>query len=93
MNLTKSEIVDRVNSVMHQGFEIPHDKLTPQATLNGDLGLDSLDAIDMLVQLEETMGVKVSGERLMSVKKLEDIYGLIEEIIAENSNGAPTVTQ
>jgi acyl carrier protein len=92
MNLTKTEIIDRVNSVMHQGFEIPHDKLTPQATIAGDLGLDSLDAIDMLVQLEEQMGVKVSGERLMSVKKLEDIYTLIEDISAENA-AAPTITQ
>ena len=83
METSREDIINRVNSVMHQGFEIPHEKLTPEATLNGDLGLDSLDAIDMLVQLEESMGVKVSGERLMTVKKLEDIYALIEEILAE----------
>ncbi len=83
MNLSKSEIIERVNSVMHQGFEIPHEKLIPQATIAGDLGLDSLDAIDMLVQLEEQMGVKVSGERLMTVKQLGDIYTLIEEVSSE----------
>lgn len=89
MNLTREEIISRVNNVMSQGFEIPPEKLTPNATISGDLGLDSLDAIDMLVQLEEQMGVKVSGERLMSVKQLQDIYLLIEEVSKENQQ--PTI--
>jgi len=46
----------------------------PTATLVGDLGLDSLDAVDMLVYIEETLGVKVEGEKLASVKTLQDVY-------------------
>ena len=74
MNISQQEIILQVNDLMHTGFEIPMEKLTPQATIAGDLELDSLDAIDMLVQLEEKMHVKVSGERLMAVKTLQDIY-------------------
>ena len=47
--MNRDEIVLQVNELMHKGFEIPHDKLTPAATLFSDLGMDSLDAIDMLV--------------------------------------------
>lgn len=80
MNSTQNKIVNRVNEIMHKGFEIPYEKLKPEATLAGDLELDSLDAIDMLVQLEENLGVKVSGEKLMAVKTLQDVYNLIQEL-------------
>lgn len=89
MHLETSEIIARVNSVMHQGFEIPLEDLRPEARLKEDLQLDSLDAVDMLVQLEENMGIKVNGERLMSIKKLGDIYFLIEEL--QSSSSSPTV--
>jgi acyl carrier protein len=39
-----------------------------------------LDAIDMLVHLEERLGVKVDGEKLMQVRTLQDVYTMIEEL-------------
>lgn len=69
-----TEVIQQVNNLMKSGFEIPEDKLIPTATLAGDLGLDSLDAVDMLVYIEETLGVKVEGERLANVKTLQDVY-------------------
>jgi acyl carrier protein len=74
------EIVVQVNDAMHHGFEIPLEKLTPQATLFDDLGLDSLDAVDMLVHLEERLKIKVDSGRLMNVRTLEDIYSLVQDI-------------
>ena len=38
--MTRNDIVNKVNSLMEQGFEIPADKLKPEATLFDDLGLD-----------------------------------------------------
>ncbi|MGZ3722804.1 MAG: phosphopantetheine-binding protein [Bdellovibrionales bacterium] len=73
------EVIQQVNNLMKTGFEIPEEKLVPTATLIGDLGLDSLDAVDMLVYIEETLGVKVEGERLASVKTLQDVYILAAE--------------
>ncbi|MBI3556411.1 MAG: acyl carrier protein [Deltaproteobacteria bacterium] len=84
MNTTSSmsneQIVSQVNDLMHTGFEIPRDKLVPTATLFDDLGMDSLDAIDMLVHLEEKLQIKVEGERLKKVRTLADIYGLVGEV-------------
>ena len=78
--ISNDQIVTQVNDLMHQGFEIPRDKLVPTATLFDDLGMDSLDAIDMLVHLEEKMQIKVEGERLRKVRTLADIYGLVGEV-------------
>ena len=80
------EIIAQVNQLMMKGFEIPAEKLQPSATLIGDLGLDSLDAVDMLVYIEETMGIKVEGERLASVKTLADVYVLASDSISSPVN-------
>ena len=80
--MMRQEIIDRVNDVMHQGFEIPREDLKPEASLFSDLGLDSLDAIDMVVHLEDKMGIKVEGERFQNVRTLEDVYGLVAELIS-----------
>jgi len=79
------EVIQQVNNLMKSGFEIPEEKLVPTATLIGDLGLDSLDAVDMLVYIEETLGVKVEGERLASVKTLQDVYVLAAESVPRPS--------
>ncbi|MGE4133657.1 MAG: phosphopantetheine-binding protein [Bdellovibrionales bacterium] len=75
------EIVEQVNQLMITGFEIPAEKLVPEATLAVDLGLDSLDAVDMLVYIEETMGIRVEGEKLANVKTLADVYLLAAESV------------
>jgi acyl carrier protein len=76
------DVIQQVNELMRSGFEIPEEKLSPSATLAGDLGLDSLDAVDMLVYIEEKLGVKVEGERLASVKTLQDVYILAAESVS-----------
>ena len=78
--MTREEIITRVNGLMHEGFELPLETLVPSATLFDDLGLDSLDAVDMLVHLQEKLDVKVDGERLMTVRTLQDVYALVESL-------------
>ena len=81
--MTKNEIVEKVNQLMQQGFEISPEKLIPTARLKEDLGLDSLDAVDMLVHLEESLGSRIEGERLIQVKTLADIYVLVSEAASD----------
>lgn len=78
------EIKTKVNELMHRGFEIPMEKLSPESKLFEDLGLDSLDAVDMLVHLEENLNVKVAGEKLTNVKTLQDVYELVSEAQAQS---------
>lgn len=75
-----NEIKSKVNDLFIKGFEISAEKLTPTANLYEDLGLDSLDAVDMLVHLEEAFKIKVDGERLMEVRTLQNVYDLVAEV-------------
>jgi acyl carrier protein len=83
--MEREEIRAKVNDLMHRGFEIPLEKLTPESKLMEELGLDSLDAVDMLVNLEEDLGIKVAGEKLSKIKTLQDVYELVSEAQAAAS--------
>lgn len=86
--MNKEQVISQVNQIMSSGFEIPMEKLTPNAVLKTDLGLDSLDAVDMLVMLEEKLGTKVDGERLMQIQTLGDVYKLILDHVEANNNSS-----
>lgn len=83
MSDTTLEVMGRVNAVMQQGFELKPELLKPEAKLFEELGLDSLDAIDLVVHLEEQLGIKVEAERFQNVRTLNDVYTLVGELIAE----------
>ena len=71
------ELISKVNHTFITGFEIPEEKLKPEANLFTDLKLDSLDIIDLLVFLEDHFGTKISGEKLKNVRSLGDVYRLV----------------
>jgi len=76
-------IEQRVNSILTTDFEVPNEKLHTQAKLYEDLGLDSLDAVDMLVYLEDDLEIKVDSKRFIAVRTLGDVYQVVEEVILE----------
>ncbi len=48
--MTKDDIFARLQSVLVESFNIPAEKITPQARLYEDLDIDSIDAVDMMVR-------------------------------------------
>lgn len=76
--MTREQIARQVDSVLADEFEIEADLITPDAQLFADLGLDSLDAVDLIVSLEATFGARVPEEAAKKVKSVADVYSLIE---------------
>jgi acyl carrier protein len=79
--MTENEMILKINELLSSGFEIESEKLVPQALLKEDLGLDSLDAVDMLVYLEDNFNIKVAGDRLVQIKTIDDVYQLVKEVL------------
>ncbi len=77
------EIEIQINKLMSESFEIPMEKLRPSATVFDELGLDSLDAIDMLVSLEDRFNIKVDVQKLKNVKTLQDVYDLALDVAGD----------
>jgi acyl carrier protein len=72
------EIRQQVIAVIAEEFELDPAKLTPEATLYDDLGLDSLDAVDLVVALEKAFAIKLANEEAVrSVRTMADLFQLI----------------
>ncbi len=82
--MTEQEIIDKTNKVFEESFEIEKDRLAPQAHIFTDLGLDSLDIVDLIVALQNTFGVKIRNEeKVRDIRTLQDIYNFISSIKTE----------
>ena len=76
--IDQKEIKEKIVGAIAEEFEIEPELLKPSATLYEDLGFDSLDAVDMVVVLEKTFGVKFNNEEaIRSVRTMDDIFNLI----------------
>ncbi len=79
MGRSRDEIFEAVAQALAREFELDPAVLRLDAHLVDDLDLDSIDAIDLAVRLEEQLGVAFSEEDLKSVQTLEDVVDLIHE--------------
>lgn len=81
-----AEIRQRIIEVISEEFELDQDQLVPEATLYDDLGLDSLDAVDLVVAMEKAFGVKLANEEaIKAVRTMDDLCLLIINI--SNNSG------
>ena len=72
--ISDDELSRKAIEVLAEEFELDQEQMTPGATLYDDLGLDSLDAVDMVVVLEKTFGMKLTDEAaLRSIRTVEDL--------------------
>ncbi len=76
--MTNPELIDAVNEVFADSFEIPREKLTPDAQIFSDLGLDSLDVVDLVAAIQKRFGVQVrDDERVRSIRSMQDLYNYL----------------
>ncbi len=73
----ESEILDWVTEVLRNEFEFSPADLSPTTHLIDDLELDSIDAVDMAVRLEEKSGFRLSEDELKSIRTIQDVVDLI----------------
>ncbi len=79
--MTEQEIIDKTNQVFEESFEIERKRLVPDAQIFSDLGLDSLDIVDLIVALQNSFGVKIRNEeKVREIRTLQDIYHFIYAI-------------
>ena len=82
--MERSEVEAKVRKFMIEDLEIDEEKINPDALLMKDLGIDSLDFIDIVVIVEKTFGVKIKGEEMAGVdtfSKFCDYIGSAEKDI------------
>ena len=74
-----SQIADYLVS----SFDVPRDLITPDADLVDQLNLDSIDAIDLMVRIQEITGRKVSPDEFKTVRTINDVLILAQRMHAQ----------
>jgi acyl carrier protein len=78
-----NDIFEKLKSHLMELFEVPAEKITREARLYEDLDLDSIDAVDLMVKLQELTGRKLKPEEFKSVKTVGDVVDRISAIMEE----------
>ena len=74
--MEKNVIVSKVNEFLIDEFEIEEEELLPEATWK-EMGIDSLDFVDIVVVVETVFGLLIKGEDMVGVKTLDQFYDFI----------------
>lgn len=78
---SREEIFEKLKTILIDDFEIAPEKLTLDANLFEDLELDSIDAVDLAVKLQEFTEKKISPENFKQIRTVNDVVVAIEELI------------
>jgi len=85
--ITEQEIIKLSNQVFEESFEIEKERLKPEMNIFQDLGLDSLDIVDLVVALQDKFGVKIrNDERVKNIRTLGDIHKFIISLKVEGAS-------
>ena len=81
MTATKEQIEKTIKDILTAEFDVPAEKLTSDVDLFTELDLDSIDAVDLVVRLQQETGKKVNPEEFRQIRKLSDVVAVVEKLV------------
>jgi acyl carrier protein len=80
---SREEALAKVQKILIEDFSIPPDKITAEATFRGSLGMDSLDAVDLIFFVESAFGYKA---RVHDYRDLHSVGALVEFVLTRTAS-------
>lgn len=77
-----SEISERVKAIIEEKLNVEPDQVTETATFTGDLGADSLDTVELLMEFEKQFDIKIPEEETDKIQTVGAAIAYIEEVKA-----------
>ena len=72
-------VFEKVKTIICEQFELDSDRVTTDASLIGDLGMDSLDVIDLSMSIEDAFDLEIPDGEIEKFKTVGDIVRFVEE--------------
>ena len=86
--MTKDELFARISTILQESFEIEPGRILPDANLYADLDIDSIDAVDLIVQLKPLVGKRLNAEAFKSVRTVQDVVDALHKLVNEDQQAA-----
>ncbi|EHV9683472.1 acyl carrier protein [Vibrio parahaemolyticus] len=83
-DVNKDQVFEQVKDALVELFEIDADDIQPDAHLYQDLDLDSIDAVDLVVHLQNVTGKKIKPAEFSTVRTVDDVINAVTELLKES---------
>lgn len=74
---SRADIFMQMQQMLSESFEIPAANITLASNLYEDLDLDSIDAVDMVIHLQEITGQKIGPDEFKTARTVEDVVAIV----------------
>jgi len=81
--VNKQDVFVQVQDALVELFELEADEVTPEAHLYQDLDLDSIDAVDLVVHLQNVTGKKIKPDEFKAVRTVDDVVDSVVELLKD----------
>ncbi|HZX32588.1 MAG TPA: acyl carrier protein [Rhodocyclaceae bacterium] len=80
--MTDQEILAKLQTILQETFEIDPERVQPDTNLFADLDLDSIDAVDLAIQLQKLTGKRIQPQDFKEVRTVADVIGSVRRLLA-----------
>jgi acyl carrier protein len=81
-NTTDEEILEHIKRIFVENFDLQEADITLGSDLNDDLDVDSIDAVDLMVELKKSMGTKLDPDAFKLVRTVGDVVDAVHALLA-----------
>ena len=80
--MNDQQILDSLKKILEESFEIIPERVVPEAKLFEELDLDSIDAVDLAIQVQQMTGKRIKPEDFKTVRTVGDVINTIKQLMA-----------
>ena len=80
--MNDEQILARLRELLADKFEVDPARITLEADLYQDLDLDSIDAVDLVIKLQEMTGKRIKPEEFRGVRTIGDVVAAVDRLLA-----------
>lgn len=81
--MTKDEILKNISLYLEECFEVPQDTITLESKLYEELNLDSIDAVDLIVKLQELAQKKIAPTEFKQVRTVGNVVDKVYDLMTQ----------
>ena len=83
---TRAEVSKKISSTLSDLFEVDPEAISESALLYEDLDIDSIDAVDLIIELKSFTGLVIDPEDFKLVKTIEDVINIVCKLLENDIN-------
>lgn len=80
MSLSREQILSHTKHILVELFEVDPGLLVPQASLYDDLDIDSIDTIDLLIELKKVLAKEIDPQAFKNARTIDDVVSVIHAL-------------